>query len=247
MKMEDTFSPVLHRIDQAVRWRAIHPDKPIPPPYEILTRYSKPPGKLLDAAKPDLAKLITTAAVKQGQYGLVQHKVLVLPLTVASVPPKVMSRKRVHEQSKPISGLDVDALLGREKRAKISPDNAIPEFRQMLNSVEDPSGIQAAAAEFGSIINERIINSIGDDKYAQAVAELTVLRQEMLELEEPEVWNEYVRRLKGKLIGDGLGGGRDEIWWQMRKARLGLITPKELGGEASKVTDEEARLFLLAK
>ena len=66
MQMTDTFSPVLHRIDQAVRWRAVHPMEPIPPPYEILTRFSKIPHDLEAASKSKLTKLMEAADVKKG-------------------------------------------------------------------------------------------------------------------------------------------------------------------------------------
>lgn len=63
---EDTFSPVLHRIDQVVRWRAIHPDEPIPPVYDILTQYSHPNPELVEQAKEPLDRLITASNVKKG-------------------------------------------------------------------------------------------------------------------------------------------------------------------------------------
>jgi len=66
MPMTDTYSPILHRIDQAVRWRAVHPTEPIPPPYEILTRYSKPPEELVAKSKRQLEKLVAAADVKKG-------------------------------------------------------------------------------------------------------------------------------------------------------------------------------------
>jgi ATP-dependent DNA helicase 2 subunit 2 len=66
MPMNETYSPILHRIDQAVRWRAIHPDEPIPPPYEILTRYSQPPNALVTRAKSHLERSIAAADVKKG-------------------------------------------------------------------------------------------------------------------------------------------------------------------------------------
>lgn len=66
MLMDDTFSPILHRIDQVVRWRAIHPTEAIPPPYEILTKYSKPPVELQEKAQPALKGLIAAADVKKG-------------------------------------------------------------------------------------------------------------------------------------------------------------------------------------
>ena len=67
MPMADTYSPILHRIDQAVRWRAVHANEPVPPAYEILTRYSKPPEQLVAKAKRQLEKLVAAADVKKGQ------------------------------------------------------------------------------------------------------------------------------------------------------------------------------------
>lgn len=67
MPMSDTYSPILHRLDQAVRWRAVHPIEPVPPPYEILTRYSKPPEGLVAKSKRQLEKLVAAADVKKGK------------------------------------------------------------------------------------------------------------------------------------------------------------------------------------
>lgn len=64
--MSETYSPVLHRIDQAIRWRAVHPDEPIPPPHEILVKYSQPPEELVTGAKRKLEELVSAANVKKG-------------------------------------------------------------------------------------------------------------------------------------------------------------------------------------
>lgn len=66
MPMSETYSPVLHRVDQAVRWRAVHPDEPIPPPHEILVKYSQPPEELVIGAKRKLEELVSAADVKKG-------------------------------------------------------------------------------------------------------------------------------------------------------------------------------------
>lgn len=68
MAISDTYSPILHRIDQAVRWRAIHPIDSIPPPYEILTRYSQFPKKLVASSKRQLEDLVAAANVKKGIF-----------------------------------------------------------------------------------------------------------------------------------------------------------------------------------
>lgn len=68
MPIEDTFSPVLHRISQAIKARAIYPDEPVGPPAEILVKYSKPPEQLVEESEKQLKKLVAAAEVKKGMY-----------------------------------------------------------------------------------------------------------------------------------------------------------------------------------
>lgn len=229
MNMNDTYSPVLHRIDQAVRWRAVHPSQPVPPPYEILTRYSNPPEELVAGAKRKLEKLTAAADVKK-------------------VPPKAQSRKRNRNEIKPLSGLDVGALLSSSnksnKKIKITRENPIPEFRQALDTAESEDAIRDAARQFSRIIETQIQDSFGDIAYGKAVEELGTMRTEMIEMEEPEVYNDFVRSLKGKLLGEELGGDRREMWYAIRKNRLGLI--EKGSSDKSMVDQDEAKAFLLS-
>ena len=68
LPIEDLFSPVLHRIDSAIRHRAIHPRDPIPPPTGILTKFSHPPEELVENSKKYLDKLIAVSDVKKGLH-----------------------------------------------------------------------------------------------------------------------------------------------------------------------------------
>ena len=89
MPITDTYSPVLHRIDQAVRWRAVHPNEPIPPVYDILTKYSKPPEQLVAKAKRQLEKLVAAADVKKGKLDSVQetHQIIIADLLQSHQKP----------------------------------------------------------------------------------------------------------------------------------------------------------------
>ncbi|KAL8935121.1 MAG: hypothetical protein Q9211_004866 [Gyalolechia sp. 1 TL-2023] len=221
MPMADTFSPVLHRIDQAVRWRAVHPTEPIPPPYEILVRYSQPPEDLVSSSKRKLEKLMAAADIKK-------------------VPPKVQGRRRDRNEVKPLSGLNVEALIGGDrKRAKISSQNTIPDFRQTVNTVDSVEGMRDAAQQLGVIVETRIRDSFGDIAYTRAIEEIRVMREEMIDLEEPEIYNDFVKALKRKLLAEELGGNRKDFWWEFRKSRLGLIDKQT--SEASKATEEDAK------
>jgi len=73
--IEDAFSPVLHRIDSAIRFRATQPNEPLPPPADILTKFSQPPENAVQRAKKYLNRLADAADVKKGQL-------LIVPLSM---------------------------------------------------------------------------------------------------------------------------------------------------------------------
>jgi ATP-dependent DNA helicase 2 subunit 2 len=63
---EETYSPLLHRINQVIAFRAVHPDKPLPPQIEVLTQYSHPPPELVKGAEKVIQNLIEAFNVKKG-------------------------------------------------------------------------------------------------------------------------------------------------------------------------------------
>jgi ATP-dependent DNA helicase 2 subunit 2 len=68
MKIEDTYSPIIHRVNQAICQRAVYPDEEVKPPSEILTKWSNPPSKLVAKATSELQTLIDVADVKKGTF-----------------------------------------------------------------------------------------------------------------------------------------------------------------------------------
>lgn len=164
---------------------------------------------------------------------------------VKKVPPKSMSRRNFRgkkAQEAPRSGLDTSALLSERSAAnkhRISPDNAIPEFKQILADAEDVDTIKQCVSQLSEIIQTWIRNSMGDSDYGRAIEGMKVMRQECTELEEPGLFNGFLRDLKMKLFMEELGGDRREMWWQVRSNRLGLIE-KNVAAQ-SEVGEEEAR------
>jgi ATP-dependent DNA helicase 2 subunit 2 len=219
--IEETYSPVLHRVNQVLRYRAVHPTNNVPPPYDILVKYSQPPEEIVQASKAALNATMKAAEVKK-------------------VPPKQKGRKRTRDTEKPLSGLDVESLLGREKRQKISSENAIPEFKQLLATTEDISTINDVTSQMASIVHGYVRHSVGDSGYGKAVEAIRVMREELNELEEPGLFNEFMKDLKLKLLGGKLGGERREMWWMIRAHRLGLLD-KKVTNSISDVTEEDAK------
>jgi len=224
--MEATFSPLYHRIEDAVKYRAVHTRDPVPPVSETLMRYSKPSDTLLSRSQSALNRLRNAADVKK-------------------VPPKVKGRKRYRDTEKPLSGLNVEELFQVEKKTKISADNAIPEFKQMLAATEDLDAVKDAMKQMTLIVEDQIRHSFADSAYGRALEGLGVMRQEMMELEEPILYNDMLRELKRKIMAGELGGNRKEMWMMIRSRRLGLIDTRL--SEVADVTQEEAGAFMLAK
>jgi hypothetical protein len=139
-----------------------------------------------------------------------------------------------------LSGLDVDALLSLEpKRTKISTENAIPEFKQTLARAENVDAIHDAVRQMAKIIESQITHSLGHSNYDRVIEGLGTMREELVDYEEPSVYNDFMRQLKGKLLREELGGDRRELWWFVRKGKLGLIEKKEV--DSSVVEEKEAQ------
>lgn len=64
--MDNTYSPMLHRLNQVVRYRAVHPEGQVPPPFDILMKYMNPPDELMEKAMPFVERVRTAADVKKG-------------------------------------------------------------------------------------------------------------------------------------------------------------------------------------
>lgn len=115
----------------------------------------------------------------------------------------------------------------------------------MLARAEEIEDIKDAVNQMASIVEDQIKDSFGESNYARALEELGVMRSELTELEEPVLYNYVLRTLKKKIMGEVLGGDRREMWWSIRKNRMGLIDKRI--SSVSDVTEEEAKEFMSAR
>jgi ATP-dependent DNA helicase 2 subunit 2 len=90
-----------------------------------------------------------------------------------------------------------------------------------------------------SIIEDQIKNSLGDANYDRVIEEMGVMREELISFEEPALYNDFLRQLKDKLLKEELGGDRRELWWLLRRSKLGLISQRE--SDQSDVSEEQAK------
>jgi ATP-dependent DNA helicase 2 subunit 2 len=181
-----------------------------------------------------MSRKVTSISILHPEDTLLTHAFCLI------VPPKTKGRKRQRETEKPLSGLDVDALLSLEpKRTKISTENAIPEFKQTLSRAENIDAIHDAVQQMAKIIESQITHSLGHSNYDRVIEGLGTMREELVDYEEPAVYNDFVRQLKGKMLREELGGDRRELWWFVRKGKLGLIGKSEV--DSSAVEEQEAQ------
>lgn len=99
--------------------------------------------------------------------------------------------------------------------------------------------MEDAVEQMTGIIETQIKNSLGDANYDRAIELLGVVRDELVDYEEPKLFNGFLRQLKEKLLKEELGGDRSELWWLVRRHRLGLID-KQMSDQ-SDVDAEEAK------
>lgn len=200
-------------------------------------KWSHPPTELVSISAPQLERLVAAADVKKGE-SMSPSEACVPQLTQFLVPPKAKGTRGRREVIKPLSGLDVDSLLSREKRHKISPTNTIPEFKQMLARPPDDNVIYDAAKQIADIIRMHISQSTGDSKDEEVKADMQVFREYMIDFEMPDIWNDFIRDFKKRVIKGELGGDRREFFNTLRQIKLGLIDKSAL--EISDVTEKEA-------
>ena len=133
----------------------------------------------------------------------------------------------------------MDALLGRgTKSISISRENAVPEFKQALGAAREISEIEDAVRQMGGIVRALITDSFADSLYNRALENIGTMRSQLIDFEEPGLYDAFVRDLKTRLLSGELGGDRRDIWLKVRLGRLGLIDKTQ--SEVSNVTKEEA-------
>ena len=177
--------------------------------------------------------------------------VVKVPSHRPAVPPKVKGRGK-RQPMAPLSNLPIDELLKSRRRDKISSGNSIAEFRQMLDHADGTDNttlLRDAAKQMGDIvrglIRKHAVGATAGTIDEQVLENIRVFRHEMIEYEEPELYNKFIRSLKKDILSGNLGENLKELWFKVKAAKLGLID--NYISEKSEVLAAEATDFLNLK
>lgn len=84
-ELGDTYEPRLHRLQQAIRHRAVHENKPIPPPFEMIIKFMHPPREILNNSALSWKNVQNAADIKKGKLSSGIYAML---LIIYQSPPK---------------------------------------------------------------------------------------------------------------------------------------------------------------
>lgn len=167
--------------------------------------------------------------------------------TLYTAPPKVTGKRQREPSKKPISNIDIEAILADgmlSRKKQITEDNSIPAFKQALHLLsmesDEEKHFVSAVEEMTKVIHSLIRHSMGDQHYDRALENIGVMREQLVGLEVPGLYNEFLRDLKTKLKSGALGDDRRDFWLRIRyPGKLGLIHKSQ--SEYSDVTEYDAR------
>ena len=236
LSLDDTYHFVIHRIKQVVIHRAVHPERPFPPPMAPLLKYSHPTAKTVEAVSKPLKR--------------VQEL-----FNIRAVPPKTQYKrtKEGGDTVRPISGLDVDSLLkegevmadGAKRSRKngvkadivIGDRNPCADFEKAL---DDGVQIVDAFEQVGDVIRQLVTDSFADTSYETASDAVQAMRSQSIIWNESNLYNKFMATFKSDLLAGKMGGPRTDFWEMLVNLRTGLVSQQEAEDDTVTVTNEEA-------
>jgi ATP-dependent DNA helicase 2 subunit 2 len=124
-----------------------------------------------------------------------------------------------------------------EKVTKISTLNPVSDFNEMINDRE-VDRVDEALTQMREIIINFVKDSIEGETYDKALDCLKIMRQGSVENDEPEVFNNYLLKLKDTFKT----GAHSTFYAMIINSEIGLITKEE--SHKSKISKEEAEKFM---
>ncbi|XP_071804212.1 X-ray repair cross-complementing protein 5-like isoform X1 [Asterias amurensis] len=232
VKPKLSFNPYYQRLCQCLMHRALNPDDPLPPLPSEVTAYLQPPTTVAAQCQSEVNKinnLFKLERIKKQDTATADSI-----WKDSNIDTEGPSSKRPRLDD----GGDF-SMAGMAKGAitKIGTVDPIGDFKAMI-SQKDEHHVKQASEQMQDGISKLIHDSFGSQFYSKAMDCLKVFRQELIKLQKPCVFNDYMRRLKDELKENS----KMDFFELIQSERIKLIDASE--SSQSKVSIAEAAKYL---
>ncbi|XP_062520922.1 X-ray repair cross-complementing protein 5-like [Corticium candelabrum] len=233
-----TFNPVLQRMFQCIRTRALNPDDALPDLDPLLAEYVQPPRELLTICEQQLEKIKELFPLEK-----VEKKTRKEDTTAAAVWKDTPSLDLDAPDAPPAKAMKIGdeselsmAVLSKAQVKEVGTVDPVGDFKSLI-SCQDVDMFDEACQQMVRRITQLVFDSFGDQFYSKALECMHALREAAVKLREPDVFNSFLRELKSRMTGRSA-----PFWQRVKAAGISLITSAEAND--STVSRDEAREFL---
>ena len=150
MQIEDSYNPSIHRINHAIKQRAVCPEADVPEIQPVLLRFSSPPEDLIAKVQERIDALVEAAEVKKGKLPrppAAEHRLT----TVKSLRRRRAGGARKRSSPSPVSTLTLS--LVKRRRARFQPTMPfltssmhlkLPNLRRLSKTLRNKWAISSA-------------------------------------------------------------------------------------------------------
>ncbi|KAG8178609.1 hypothetical protein JTE90_014200 [Oedothorax gibbosus] len=260
LKSKYTVNPYLQRLYQCLQFRALHPEKPLPPIAPHIEAIINPPSRLVKMSEPAVDKIKELFPLKELFPKAPKETEAAAILSQNSANSLEKQKEGFSKKNKDRRSDSIVKSESSKKRRKISSDNSEDVYPGLGNAVGDKIvkvGSVTPVKDFQYLLDSQTLQ-FGEackqiiDVVYKYLKETSLkhfhikildickeLRHTSLKRNDAAQYNSYMKSLQTELLR------RDaELWIKIKNERIGLLSNEEV--KLSTVTPSEADEFLAA-
>lgn len=239
LRTEEMMNPAYQYFYQCLRARALQPGRVLSPPDNHVTDLLRlPPAveKGMVEMEEKLKKIFPTKKVEKFKKGGKRTAEDVFGKDVT-----VNSDSDNNKKSKSDDLESGDLELGSGSTVtEVGTVTPVEDFRHLLStSVTSRVNLDMVAQQLENVMMRMLASAFGSDVNTKVVRCLTAYREEVVTRQRPELYNNFIKRVKEAVMGSK---GDSKLWLEVAEANLGLIADSEVAGG---VAEKEADTFLM--
>lgn len=236
LRTEEMMNPAYQYFYQCLRARALKPGRVLSPPdshVEDLLRLPPAVERGVAEMGEKLRKVFPTKQVEKFKKGGKR--------TAEDVFGKDVKLQNEDDENKKSKLDESDLELGSGGTVtEVGTVTPVEDFRHLLStSVTSRVTLDMVAQQLENVMMRMLASAFGSDVNTKIVRCLTAYREEAVSHQRPELYNNFIKRVKEAVMGSK---GDSKLWLEVAEANLGLIADSEVAGG---VGEKEADMFLL--